>query len=155
MHAPYVCGYVHEVTRCMVVWCTQNLRRDGNSFMCHQPCQRCKYTTALDIYIYIYNALEKKRGGKKLAIRSCRITRESSESARERRIALYESDHQLHVFRPMVFCRLESEILYCVYDACLYYVRCLYCVRCQLYLYDDILHCVRCQSLKHGRTTDS
>ena len=30
----------------MVVWCTQNLRRDGSSFMLHQPCQRCKYTTS-------------------------------------------------------------------------------------------------------------
>ena len=27
----------HEVTWCMVVWCTQNLRRDGCSFMWHQP----------------------------------------------------------------------------------------------------------------------
>ena len=26
----------------MVVWCTQNLRQDGSSFMWHQPCQRCK-----------------------------------------------------------------------------------------------------------------
>ena len=40
---------LHEVTWCMVVWCTQNLRRDGNSFMWHQPCQRCKYTTSVDI----------------------------------------------------------------------------------------------------------
>ena len=32
-----------------VVWCTQNLRRDGCSFMWHQPCQRCKYTTSVDI----------------------------------------------------------------------------------------------------------
>ena len=30
----------NEVTWCMVVWCTQNLRRDGCSFMWHQPCQR-------------------------------------------------------------------------------------------------------------------
>ena len=33
----------------MVVWCTQDLRRDGSSFMWHQPCQRCKYTTSVDI----------------------------------------------------------------------------------------------------------
>ena len=26
----------------MVVWCTQDLRRDGCSFMWHQPCQRYK-----------------------------------------------------------------------------------------------------------------
>ena len=47
-HTPYVCG-LHEVTWGMVVWCTQNLRRDGCSFMWHQPCQRCKYTTSVDI----------------------------------------------------------------------------------------------------------
>ena len=40
---------LHEVTRCMVVWCTQNLRRDGSSFMWYQPCQRCKYTTSVDL----------------------------------------------------------------------------------------------------------
>ena len=33
----------------MVVWCTQDLRRDGCSFMWHQLRQRCKYTTAVDI----------------------------------------------------------------------------------------------------------
>ena len=38
-----------EVTWCMVVWCTQGLRRDGCSFMWHQPCKRCKYTTSVDI----------------------------------------------------------------------------------------------------------
>ena len=26
-----------------------NFRRDGCSFMWHQPCQRCKYTTSVDI----------------------------------------------------------------------------------------------------------
>ena len=38
-----------EVTWCMVVWCTQDLRQDGCSFMWHQPCQHCKYTTSVDI----------------------------------------------------------------------------------------------------------
>ena len=33
----------------MVVWYTQDLRRDGCSFMWHQPCRRCKYTTSVDI----------------------------------------------------------------------------------------------------------
>ena len=47
MHLTYVT--LHEVTWSMVVWCIQNLRRDGNSFMWHQPCQRCKYTTSVDI----------------------------------------------------------------------------------------------------------
>ena len=40
---------LHEVTWYMVVWCTQNLRRDGSSFMWHQPCQRFKYTAWVDI----------------------------------------------------------------------------------------------------------
>ena len=50
-----------DVKWCMVVWCTQNLRRDGCSFMWHQPCQRCKYTTSMDIkniYIYIKRAIK-------------------------------------------------------------------------------------------------
>ena len=57
-------------------------RRDGSSFMWHQQCQRCKYTTSMDI---------QKRYKK--AIHSCRITCERSKSARKRRIALYKSDH--------------------------------------------------------------
>ena len=43
---------------------TQNLRRDSCSFMWHQPCQRCKYTTLMDI---------QKRAINK-ACHSCRIT---------------------------------------------------------------------------------
>ena len=53
-------------------------RRDGISFMWHQPCLRCKYTTSVDI---------QKRA---------RITCERIESARERRMALYKSDHRHH-----------------------------------------------------------
>ena len=43
---------LHEVTQCMVVWCTQNAPRltlYGSRFLWHQPCQRCKYTTSVDI----------------------------------------------------------------------------------------------------------
>ena len=40
---------LHEVTWCMAALCTQNLRPDGSSFVWHQPCQRCKYTTSVDI----------------------------------------------------------------------------------------------------------
>ena len=76
---------LHEVTWCMVVWCTQNLHRDGSSFMWHQPCQRCKYTTSVDI---------------QKASHSCRITCERSESAQERRIALYKSNHHHHHHIP-------------------------------------------------------
>ena len=59
----YTVTYValHEVTWSMVVWCTQDLRRDGCSFMWHQPCQRCKYTTSVDI--------KKKKKKKKRAIK--------------------------------------------------------------------------------------
>ena len=40
---------LHEVTRCMVVWCIiQNAPR-WQHIMWHQPCQRCKYTTSVDI----------------------------------------------------------------------------------------------------------
>ena len=39
-HAPYVCGFKWRdtVSWCMVVWCTQNVRRDCSSFKWHQPC---------------------------------------------------------------------------------------------------------------------
>ena len=30
---------------------------DGSSFMCHQPCQRCKYTTSVDIQKTLYKKL--------------------------------------------------------------------------------------------------
>ena len=32
----------------MIVW-VHRTRRDGSSFMWHQPCQRCNYTTSVDI----------------------------------------------------------------------------------------------------------
>ena len=51
----------------------------GNSFMWHQPCQRCKYTGGHSKTRYI----------EKLYSHSCRITFKRSESARERRTALY------------------------------------------------------------------
>ena len=55
--AKYACTstYValHEVTCSMPLYgvglSVQNLRRDGSSSMWHQPCQRCKYTTSVDI----------------------------------------------------------------------------------------------------------
>ena len=64
-------------------------RRDGSSFLWHQPCQRCKYTTSVDIQ---KKKRRKKKALWKKAVHSCRITCERSESARERRIALYKSD---------------------------------------------------------------
>ena len=54
--------------------------RDGSSFMWHQPCQRCKYTTSVEI---------EKRAVK--SYYSCRFTCERSESARERRTAQYKT----------------------------------------------------------------
>ena len=56
--------------------------RDSSSFMWHQPRQCCKYTTLMDI--------EKHAKGSY----SCRITCERSESAQERRKALYNSYQQ-------------------------------------------------------------
>ena len=58
-------------------------RWNGSSSTWHQPCQRCKYTTSVDI---------QKRAIK--TSHSCRITRECNEFVWERRIALYKSDQQ-------------------------------------------------------------
>ena len=85
MHHTYVA--LHEVTWCMVEWCTQNLRRDGSSFTWHQPCQRCNYTTSVDIQKTRYKKTKQKQTK---TSHSC----ERSESARKRRIALYKSDEQ-------------------------------------------------------------
>ena len=55
-------------------------------------CVRCKYTTSIDIQkrtIYIYFFFK--------ASHSCRITCERSESARERRITLYKSNHHIYL----------------------------------------------------------
>ena len=81
IHLTYVA--LHEVTWCMVVWCTQNLHRDSCSFMWHQPCKRCKNTTSVDIQKTHYKASH-----------SCRTTRKRSESAQESREWRYISDHQ-------------------------------------------------------------
>ena len=72
------CDMVHG---CMVY--TERAETDfsGSRFLWHQPCQRCKYTTSVDI---------QKRAIK--TIHSYRITCERSESAWEWRIALYKSD---------------------------------------------------------------
>ena len=45
------------MTWCAVVRCTQNLRRDGCSSTWHQPCQRCKYTTSVDVQKTCYEKL--------------------------------------------------------------------------------------------------
>ena len=55
-------------------------RRDGSSSMWHQPCQRCKYTTSVDI---------QKTAALWKASRPRRITCKRSESARERNILRY------------------------------------------------------------------
>ena len=45
-HTPCVCGFACSdmVHGCMVY-------TDGSSFLWHQPCQRCKYTTSVDIFV--------------------------------------------------------------------------------------------------------
>ena len=70
----YTVKYValHEVTWSMVVWGTQDLCQDSCSFMWHQPCQCCKYTTSVDIQKTYYKASH-----------SCRTTCERSGSAQE------------------------------------------------------------------------
>ena len=55
--------------------------RNGSSFMWHQPCQRWKYTTTVDI---------KKKKKKKKCNKKLIIYIESHASARERKIALYK-----------------------------------------------------------------
>ena len=74
---------LHEVKWCMVVWSTQNLRQDSCSFMWHQPCQHCKYTTLVDIQKTRYKA-----------IHSCRTICERSESAKRVENSANKSDHQ-------------------------------------------------------------
>ena len=76
---------LYEVTWCMVVWCTQNLRRDCSSFIWHQPYQCLKYTTSVNI---------QKTRYKKLVIHVESHAR--AVSARERRIVLYKSSHHHH-----------------------------------------------------------
>ena len=55
--------------------------------MWHQPCQRCKYTSSVDIQKRTIKI-------KKAASHSRRITYKHSESAQDRRTALYKSDQQ-------------------------------------------------------------
>ena len=67
--------------------------------MWHQPCQRCKYTTSVDI--------------QKRAIKSYSLTqnrRRASESDREWRIELCESDQQKHVYSDLLYA-LKGEHL--------------------------------------------
>ena len=89
---------LHEVRWSMVVWCTQDLHRDGCSFMWHQPCQRCKYTTSVDIQKMRYKASH-----------SCRTTCEHSESAQKSGEYRYISDH--HQKQLSRYCRNSHYIL--------------------------------------------
>ena len=59
-------------------------RRDGSSFLWHQPCQRCKHTTSLN---------SQKRAVKSYSLMSNHM-RAQWVCSRERRIALYKSDQQ-------------------------------------------------------------
>ena len=57
-YTPYICGFEWSdmVDWCIVVWCTENLRRDGSCFTWHQLCNNqmhCQYTTSLDTPIKI------------------------------------------------------------------------------------------------------
>ena len=57
---------LHEVTWSMVVWCTQNLHRDGCSFMWHQPNATAVSTPPADIQKTCYNYYFLKREKKKI-----------------------------------------------------------------------------------------
>ena len=81
---------LHEVTWRMVVWCTQNLHRDGCSFMWHQPCQSCELSTPLRL---IFKKQTNKNTRYK-ASHSCRTTCERNESAQESGELRCISDHQ-------------------------------------------------------------
>ena len=39
MHPAYVASHKMTLNSRMVVWCIQNVRRDGNNFTWHQPCK--------------------------------------------------------------------------------------------------------------------
>ena len=149
MHLSYVA--LHEVTWCMVVWCTQYARK-GSSFMWHQLCQRCKYTISVDI----------EKGGTRNAIHSCRITCQRSASARERKIALYKGSNNkttvyhrrwlplsgffilyfifyIYIYSPYVFC--TSMDYACRICYCLCVCVCVCVVRTELLLVGKQLLC--------------
>ena len=70
----------------MFVW-AHNLRREGCSFMWHQPCQRCKYTTSVDIKKSKKEKKEKKKKRYKKLVTHVEphasASRETGESAQE------------------------------------------------------------------------
>ena len=74
---------LHEVTQCMVVWCTQNPPR----WQQFHVAPAMPVPTAVDIQKRI---IKKKEA----ASHSRRITCKHSESAQDWRIALYKSDQQ-------------------------------------------------------------
>ena len=81
------CVALHEVTRCMVVWCTQNAPRWQQFHVA-----LAIYASAVSTHFGGYSKTRYKK--KRKASHSCRVTYERSESARERTIALYKSDQQ-------------------------------------------------------------
>ena len=57
-HAPYVCGFAwSDLWYGTWLYGVHRTRRDGSSFMWRQPCQRCKYTTLVDILKTHYKKL--------------------------------------------------------------------------------------------------
>ena len=62
--------------------------RGGGSFMWHQPCQCCKYTTFIKKdYYYFLNELKQQQ----------QKTESRASGLRDRRIALYKSDQHTHL----------------------------------------------------------
>ena len=74
---------LREVTWRMVAWCTQNAPRLQQFHVAPHPCQRCKYAASVDIQKPRYENLFTHV-----------VLDAGAVSARERRIALYQSDQQ-------------------------------------------------------------
>ena len=84
MHAPYLWGFERSdtVNWCMVVRCTQNVRRDGSSFTRHQPGNTNGW---------ILNKQKQHQNRYKMiqSLIQNQMRHERSETAREQRTALY------------------------------------------------------------------
>ena len=87
MHLTYVA--LHELTWCMVVWCTQNAPRRQQFHVA--PAMPALYVHHFRGY---RETRHKNKKQNKKTSHSYRITCERNESARERRKALYKSDQQ-------------------------------------------------------------
>ena len=91
---PNVCGFAwsNVVDWCMVVCCAQNVRRDGSSFTCHQPCQIPKFNYSAVSRLHHLRRIFRKRDQRLHSSIQNHMRQKRSGSAREQRIALYKSN---------------------------------------------------------------